>query len=73
MVEAKWKETGISDKSGVKEYLVNYPYSSYLDYLIQNRPESSICSLANFPDYFEKKSFENFIDYWLEFKDTEEH
>jgi len=51
-----------------KDFLKNYPYSSYKDYIGIERPEGNILNKDVFPDYFsEKNSFENFIDSYLSF------
>ena len=54
-------------KSKMKEFLEDYRYSSYLDYLGKDRVESNILLRKNFPDYFEdKKSFKDFVeDYFI--------
>ncbi len=52
-----------------KDFLKNYPYSSYQDYIEVQRPEGNILKIDSFPDYFEEKdSFENFIDGFLSFE-----
>ncbi len=68
LIEPKWKETGIKDLQGAKNYLKNYPFSSYLSYCGKTRKEDSILSKKEFPDYFlQKHDFKNFISDWLTF------
>ena len=51
-----------------KDFLKNYQYSSYQDYLGVERPEGKILNKKVFPDYFsEENSFEDFIDSYLSF------
>lgn len=67
LIDTGWKENGISDKTKAKEYLRDYKYSSYLDYIINNN-KMNILNKSEFPDYFDGfKDFENFIDEWLSF------
>lgn len=68
MIQPDWKENGIEDKIKAKSFLNNYNYSSYLDYLGENREEGFIVDKKGLPEYFDEfKDFENFIDEWLTF------
>ena len=68
LIEPKWKEEGIKDLERAKNYLENYPFSSYASYCGKTRKEDSILSKKEFPDYFsEKHDFKDFIDDWLIF------
>ena len=70
IIDPLWKESGISDKEKAKQYLGNYPYSSYFDYLGRARGENLILNKEAFPEYFENsKEFEQFIDDWLLLKE----
>lgn len=72
LIDANWREKGIKDLGKAKNFLYNYKYSSYLDYLESSRPESSILSKEFFPEYFaEKKEFNDFIQDWLTYQDLE--
>ena len=63
-----WKEKGIKDKVKVIEFLSNYQYSSYLDFLGKNRSQLKIINLKDFPNYFpDKKAFLKEIFDWLNF------
>ncbi|MBI2046278.1 MAG: transposase [Parcubacteria group bacterium] len=47
-----WKEMGIANLAKTKSFLSNYHYSSYGDYFVKNRPESSILNKDSFPEHF---------------------
>lgn len=67
LIDSEWKENGISDKEKAKQYLKDYKYSSYFDYITNNN-EMNILNKFEFPDYFDGfKDFENFIDEWLNY------
>lgn len=52
-----------------KDFLKNYSYSSYQDYIGIQRPEGNISNIDAFPDYFEEQnSFEDFVDGYLSFE-----
>lgn len=73
LVESSWKEKGVSDLDKTKEFLLDYKYSSYLDYIGVKRPEAKILNKEAFPEYFsEKKDFEDFINDWLRYREFEE-
>ncbi len=70
IIDSKWKECGIADREKAKQYLANYSYSSYLDYMGQEREEGAILNKNAFPEYFEDiKEFSQTIEEWLSFKD----
>jgi len=68
LIEPKWKENGIKNFQKVKEFLEEYKWSSYQDYL----------GKKNFPSVIEKnfllkviggeKEAQNLITDWLKFK-----
>jgi len=68
LIQSDWKEVGIKNIKKAKEYLKNYKYSSFIDYLGINRLEGGILNKKAFPNYFqtpkqfEKEIFE-FLDY----------
>ena len=71
LIEPKWKEIGIQNKKHALDFLRTYLYSSYYEYIGQERPEQSIIDRATFPDYFpDKKSFEKEVFEWLSYGDT---
>ena len=54
------------NKNEMKEFVKNYRYSTYSDFLSANRKEYNILNLKNFPNYFEHiNSFEDFINNFL--------
>jgi len=70
IIYKKWKEEGIKDKNKALEYLNNYKYSSYLDYLGDNRVQNKVLNIDSFPKYFlTRKSFKREIFEWLSYKD----
>ena len=69
LIELKWKEEGIQDKVKVVNFLENYLYSSYSDYLGKNRKEKSILNASVFPDYFsERGSIQKEMFEWISYK-----
>ena len=72
MIDKNWKTDGIKNKQKVLEFLRNYQYSSYLDYLGINRFENAILNREAFPDYFPNKNeFTKEIFEWLSFNDED--
>lgn len=72
LFDPKWKENGIRDRKKAKQYLREYHYSSYLDYLGQTRCASVILNQSVLPEYFsEAHDFESYVDEWLLFKSSE--
>jgi len=68
LIEHKWRETGIQNKSKALKYLEQYQYSSYLDYFGVIRPEGKILDKNSFPDYFPtKKGLEREIFEWISY------
>ena len=73
LIEPKWREKGLSDMAKAKQFLKDYRYSSYPDYIGENRFEVAILSKSAFPEYFEsRKDFEDFIEDWLNYKNHKE-
>lgn len=70
LIQKNWKNTGIKNKEVVLDYLRDYKYSSYVDYLGFSRIENDILNTSSFPKYFPKKdSFIKEIFEWLSFID----
>jgi len=66
LIQSDWKEEGIKDKIKVINYLKDYKYSSFDDYLGFKRKENIILNRSLFPDYFlTSKDFINEIFDWL--------
>lgn len=71
IIDPKWKEFGIQNRSEAKKYLVKYKYSSYLEYLGDLRMEGKILNRVAFPEYFaDVQNFEGFIKDWMVFSET---
>lgn len=51
IINKEWKENGIKNKKGAKEFLEKYQFSSYQDFLENNRPESLIIDFSLIPKY----------------------
>ena len=73
LIDPKWKENGIKNRSQAKQYLEKYRYSSYIDFLGQKRPESSLLSPDALPEYFtDSADFASTVDEWLSFSSLDE-
>ncbi|MEK7088940.1 MAG: transposase [Patescibacteria group bacterium] len=69
LINKDWKETGIKEKSKTIEYLNQYIYSSYIDYMGTEREEKKVLNKQAFPKYFPStKLFLNEIFEWLNYK-----
>jgi len=65
-IQKDWKEKGIQNKQKVTDFLKNYKYSSFQDYLGISRKERVILNRKAFPDYFPTtKNFTKEIFDWL--------
>ena len=61
----EWKDKikKSSINMNMKKFLESYQYSSYLDYVGEDRVEKNIINPKNFPDYFQNsQSFQDFIE-----------
>ncbi len=69
LIQKDWKEVGIKNKNEATDYLNEYKYSSYLDYLGIDRKENSILNREDLPDYFPTKElFKKDIFEWLSYR-----
>ena len=69
LINSRWKEIGIRNLETAFKYLNSYQYSSFLDYVGNNRLEKMILKLSDFPNYFpSKNSFKKEITEWLTYK-----
>lgn len=69
IIDPQWKEYGISNLPAAKQYLNEYSYSSYNDYMKDEREEGVVLNREAFPGYFRSFSeFEQFVDEWLMFR-----
>ena len=67
LFQKNWKEEGIKDKTKAISFLEKYKWSSYHDYLSQDRIENILIERKSFPDYFStKNSFQDEIFEWLD-------
>ncbi len=58
-----WTSDVNKDSVSMKKFLESYPYSSYLDYIGDERVERNIIKKENFPSYFENsQSFQEFVE-----------
>ncbi len=68
LIEPEWKEKGIKNFSKATDFLKNYSYSSYQEYIGVDRKEKVIINSEEFLDYFETTNdFQKMIDFWLIF------
>ena len=66
LIQKDWKEIGIKNKKESIEYLNNYEYSSYLDFIGGKRIQNIILNKESFPEYFpNKKLFIKEIFGWI--------
>jgi len=71
LIDKEWKEQGIRNKKEALEYLNNYQYSSYVDYLGKERIQNKILNRKAFPNYFpNRKEFSKEIFEWISFNET---
>jgi putative transposase len=67
LIEPNWKKGGIGDRGKAEQYLKEYSYSSYQDYLGTNRVAGKILNTAVYPTSFSAPSdFETSIGEWLQ-------
>ncbi len=64
----EWEDQINKSTVAMKKFLKSYRYSSYPDYVGEDRVEKNIIKTENFPDYFQDtQSFENFVEsYFVE-------
>jgi len=67
LIDSMWKETWIKDKAKTNAYLLNYKYSSYLDYMGVDRVQKKVLTRKAFPCYFPTKQifFNEIADWFL--------
>ncbi|MEK7564302.1 MAG: transposase [Patescibacteria group bacterium] len=71
LIDSKWRENGLKNIKKTLEYLKTYPYSSFLDYLKEDRKEKLILKFSDFPNYFNsKKVFRKEIFDWLAYNNN---
>ncbi|OGI76059.1 hypothetical protein A3C67_00540 [Candidatus Nomurabacteria bacterium RIFCSPHIGHO2_02_FULL_42_19] len=64
----EWKDKINKSSVNMKKFLKSYRYSSYPDYIGEDRVEKNIIRTENFPDYFQDvQSFGDFVEnYFIE-------
>ncbi len=69
LIEPEWKENGVKNKHQAVEFLKQYPFSSYQEYLGNSRIQEKIINVKTFPHYFLNKSLlrKEIFD-WLSYK-----
>ena len=68
IIDKGWKKKEISNKEKAKKFLKEYKYSSYKDYVGEEREENAILNKEAFPEYFSTKiDFEDMIIEWVNF------
>ncbi len=71
LLSKNWKEEGFRNKKEAIEYLSNYKYSSYIDYLGFERVQNKILNTEAFPKYFSNKaSFIEEIFDWFSYDES---
>lgn len=67
LFQKNWKEEGIKDKARAILFLDKYKWSSYCDFLSEDRIEQRLLDRRDFPSYFRnKKSFQKEIFEWFD-------
>src|SRR3989339_318744 len=72
LIDKDWKERGIRNKKEALDYLAQYQYSSYVDYMGIERIQNKVLNRKAFPDYFPtQKDFLREIFEWISFKEID--
>jgi putative transposase len=67
LIDSSWRERKINNVNKAKNFLNEYKYSSYDEYVGEDRLEKIILTKNVFPRYFPKfDNFRNFVREWLE-------
>jgi putative transposase len=76
LIDSGWKERRITDRAKAEKYLMEYPYSSYIDHAAEEdaaaeRLEKNILNTKAFPEYFSKENFgfKEQVKEWLFFEE----
>lgn len=64
IIEPAWKEVGVKNVSAVREFLNNYCYSSYNNYLSSTTGDG-ILNTSVYPYFEDKKEFEEYLNDWI--------
>ncbi len=72
LIQKDWRKKGIKDIQKALKYLGEYDYSSYKDFLLEDRVQHKILNFRAFPDYFHtREKFKKEIIEWLSLGKTE--
>jgi hypothetical protein len=72
IIDKGWKKKQITNKEKAKKFLKEYKYSSYKDYIGEEREEGAILNKEEFPEYFSTATdFEAMIEEWINFDEGE--
>ena len=72
LIDKDWKEKGIRNKKETLDYLTHYQYSSYIDYMGNERIQNKILNIKAFPNYFPtQKEFSKEIFEWINFEEID--
>lgn len=72
LIQSDWKEIGVNNKDKAVNFLNDYKWSSYSDFLMVERKENIILNKAMFLDYFNNPIiFKKEIFEWLKTEPTE--
>jgi putative transposase len=70
LIDREWKDMDIRNKTVALQYLQEYQYSSFLDYLTIDRVQNKLLNINVFPKYFpSKKTFLKEIIEWLRYNE----
>lgn len=67
LIDPTWKKKGVKNKKAALQYIENYTWSSYVDYLnLKDRQYAAILDKKQFPPYFSsKEALQKEIFSWL--------
>ncbi len=67
LIESEWKEKGIRDKGRAEDFLLKYPWSSFLDYTRNEREEGVVINREALPSAcISPKDFKTTVFQWLQ-------
>ena len=70
LLQKDWKEIAIKNKTKTLDFLKNYYFSSYLDYIGMVRKQNGILNYGDYPRYFSSpRIFKKEIFEWLSYND----
>lgn len=73
LIDPNWKDTGIQDRKQAEDYLANYRYSSYRDYIGHDRKEKQLINMSALPEYnVTPQDFKSSVEEWLNYAQEED-